>query len=129
MKVALVTGAAQGVGFATARLLAEKGYHVVMTDVQPLDAQVEALVALGGSVSALSGDISSEEFVAELAEKIARNHGAADVLVNNAGISLICSAEDTTIEQWQRVMNINLTGPFLLCREIVKQMLGRNRGT
>jgi NAD(P)-dependent dehydrogenase (short-subunit alcohol dehydrogenase family) len=69
MKVALVTGAAQGVGFATARLLAEKGYHVVMTDVQPLDAQVEALVALGGSVSALSGDISSEEFVVELAAK------------------------------------------------------------
>ena len=92
MKVALVTGAAQGVGFTTARLLAEKGYHVVMTDVQPLDAQVEALVALGGSVSALSGDISSEEFVVELAAKIARDHGAADVLVNNAGISLICSA-------------------------------------
>jgi NAD(P)-dependent dehydrogenase (short-subunit alcohol dehydrogenase family) len=128
MKVALVTGAAQGVGFATARLLAEKGYHVVMTDVQPLDAQVDALVALGGSVSALSGDISSEAFVVELAEKIARDHGAADVLVNNAGISLICSAEDTSIEQWQRVMNINLTGPFLLCREIGKQMLGRNRG-
>jgi NAD(P)-dependent dehydrogenase (short-subunit alcohol dehydrogenase family) len=128
MKVALVTGAAQGVGFATARLLAEKGYHVVMTDVQPLDTQVEALVALGGSVSALSGDISSEAFVVELAEKIAREHGAADVLVNNAGISLICSAEDTSIEQWQRVMNINLTGPFLLCREIGKQMLARNRG-
>ena len=70
MKVALVTGAAQGVGFATARLFAETGYHVVMTDVQPLDAQVDALGALGGSVSGLSGDISSEEFVVDLAEKI-----------------------------------------------------------
>lgn len=128
MRVALVTGAAQGVGFVTAKLLAETGYHVVMTDVQPLETQVEALVAFGGSISALAGDISSEKFVVELADQIAREHGAADVLVNNAGISLICSAEDTSIEQWQRVMSINLTGPFLLCREIGKQMLARRRG-
>ncbi|MGL4543525.1 MAG: SDR family NAD(P)-dependent oxidoreductase, partial [Polymorphobacter sp.] len=128
MRVALVTGAAQGVGFATAKLFAETGYHVVMTDLQPLDAQIQTLVADGGSVSALSGDISSERFVVELAEKIAREHQATDVLVNNAGISLICSAEDTSIEQWQRVMGINLTGPFLLCRELGKQMLARRRG-
>lgn len=128
MKVALVTGAAQGVGFVTAKLFAEKGYHVVLTDVQPLDAQIETLEALGGSVSALSGDISSEAFVIELAQKIAQEHEAADVLVNNAGISLICGAEDTSIEQWQLVMSINLTGPFLLCREIGKQMLARQNG-
>ena len=128
MRVALVTGSAQGVGFATAKLFAETGFHVIMTDVQPLDAQIEILAANGGSVSALSGDVSSEEFVIELAEKIAHEHGAADVLVNNAGISLICPAEDTSIEQWQRVISINLTGPFLLCREIGKQMLARRRG-
>lgn len=128
MRVALITGAAQGVGFATAKMLAEHAYHVVMTDVQPLDRQVETLVALGGRVSALSGDISSEAFVIALAEKIAQDHIAADVLVNNAGISLICGAEDTSIAQWQRVMDINLTGPFLLCREIGKQMLARGRG-
>jgi NAD(P)-dependent dehydrogenase (short-subunit alcohol dehydrogenase family) len=128
MRVALITGAAQGVGFVTAKLFAESGYYVVMTDVQPLDAQAEALAALGGSVSALSGDISSEEFVIELSEKVAREHEAADVLVNNAGVSLICPAEETSAEQWQRVMGINLTGPFLLCREIGKQMLPRRRG-
>lgn len=128
MRVVLVTGAAQGVGFVTAKLFAETGYHVVMTDVQPLDTQVQLLLANGGSVSALSGDVSSEAFIIELAEKIAREHEAADVLVNNAGISLICSAEDTSIEQWQRVMSINLTGPFLLCRELGKQMLARQKG-
>ena len=128
MKVALVTGAAQGVGFVTAKLLAQTGYHVVMTDMQPLNRQIETLAANGGSVSALSGDISSEDFIMELAEKIAHEHKAADVLVNNAGISLICPAEDTSIEQWQRVLNINLTGPFLLCREIGRQMLTRKRG-
>ena len=124
----MVTGAAQGVGFATAMMFAETGNHVVMTDVQPLDAQVELLAANGGSISALSGDVSSEDFIIELAEKIAREHKAVDVLVNNAGISLICPAEDTSIEQWQRVMSINLTGPFLLCREFGKQMLARQKG-
>ncbi len=128
MRIVLITGAAQGVGYATAKLFAETGYHVVMTDLQPLDAQIGTLSALGGSVSGLSGDISSEAFVTELAEKVAREHTAVDVLVNNAGISLICRAEDTSFDQWQHVMNINLTGPFLLCREIGKQMLARRRG-
>ena len=69
MRVALITGAAQGVGFATAKMFADTGYHVVMTDVQPLDAQIAMLAERGGSVSALSGDISSEAFVIELAKK------------------------------------------------------------
>lgn len=129
MKVALVTGAAQGVGFATAKLLADTGHHVVMTDLQNLDIQTNSLTFSGGNVTAYSGDISSEPFVLELAQKIAMEHGAADILVNNAGISLIQSAEETSIEQWQRVMGINLTGPFLLCREIGKQMLARGRGS
>jgi NAD(P)-dependent dehydrogenase (short-subunit alcohol dehydrogenase family) len=129
MKVALVTGAAQGVGFATAKLLADTGHYVVMTDLQNLDIQTNSLTSSGGNVTAYSGDISSEPFVLELAQKIAAEHGAADILVNNAGISLIQSAEETSIEQWQRVMGINLTGPFLLCREVGKQMLARGRGS
>ena len=128
MKVALVTGAAQGVGFATAKLFAETGHHVVMTDLQNIEAQANSLMASGAKVTALSGDISSESFVLELARKIASEHGAADILVNNAGISLIQSAEKTTIEQWQKIMAINLTGPFLLCREMGKLMLARGRG-
>jgi NAD(P)-dependent dehydrogenase (short-subunit alcohol dehydrogenase family) len=125
----LVTGAAQGVCFATAKLLADTGHYVVMTDLQNLDIQTNSLTSSGGNVTAYSGDISSEPFVLELAQKIAAEHGAADILVNNAGISLIQSAEETSIEQWQRVMGINLTGPFLLCREVGKQMLARGRGS
>lgn len=128
MRVAVITGAAQGVGFATAKLLAETGHHVVITDLQDLEIQTNSLTSSGGRVTALSGDISCESFILDLAEKIATEHGSADILVNNAGISLIRSAEDTTIEQWQRVMAINLTGPFLLCREIGKRMLARRRG-
>lgn len=65
----------------------------------------------------------------ELATFVARDHGGADVLVNNAGISMICPAEETTLEQWQRMMAINLQGPFLLCREFGKQMLAKGAGS
>lgn len=129
MKTAVVTGAAQGVGLATARLLAQNGHHVVMTDVQALDQQAAALQAEGLSVSAISGDVSSEAFATQLEEQVQADHGGADVLVNNAGISLICPAEETSLDQWQRVMSINLAGPFLLCRALGQQMLHKGQGS
>lgn len=129
MKTAVVTGAAQGVGLATAQLLAQNGHHVVMTDVQALDQQAAALQAEGLSVSAISGDVSSEAFATQLAEQVQADHGGADVLVNNAGISLICPAEETSLDQWQRVMSINLAGPFLLCRALGQQMLHKGQGS
>jgi len=67
--------------------------------------------------------------VRELAERVARDYGALDALVNNAGISLIAPAESTSAEQWQRVMNVNLFGPFLLCKYLGAQMLSRGRGS
>lgn len=128
-RVAVVTGAAQGVGFETSQMLAGLGYRVVMTDVQPLDGPLACIRAGGGQVEALVGDVSSEAFVATLAAHVAAAHGAADVLVNNAGISMIQPAEDTTAAQWQRVMDVNLLGPFLLCRELGRQMLARRCGS
>lgn len=128
-KVAVVTGAAQGVGFETSQLLATLGYTVVMTDVQPLEAAVAKIAAQGSKIEGLVGDVSSEEFVIGLAAHVAQTHGAADVLVNNAGISMIRPAEDTTAAQWQRVMNVNLLGPFLLCRYLGQQMLARRSGS
>ena len=129
MKTAVITGAAQGVGFVTARLFGNAGYHVVLTDIQPLDSALTELAADGCSVSGLSGDVASENFVATLAARVAADQGGADVLINNAGISLICAAEDTSLDQWQRVMAINLQGPFLLCRAFGKQMLERGLGS
>lgn len=129
MKTAIVTGAAQGVGLATARLLGQKGHHVVMTDVQTLDSQAASLASEGLSVSAFSGDISAPAFAAELAHLVAKEHGGADVLVNNAGISLICPAEETSFDQWQKVMAINLAGPFLLSQALGKHMLERGSGS
>jgi NAD(P)-dependent dehydrogenase (short-subunit alcohol dehydrogenase family) len=129
LKVAVVTGAAQGLGLVTAALLARQGFQVVLTDLQDLDAQVARLRADGLRAEGSSGDIASEPFVQQLAQRIERDHGGADVLVNNAGISMIGPAEDTTVAQWQRVMNVNLLGPFMLCKYFGAQMLKRRSGS
>ena len=129
MKVAVVTGAAQGLGLVTAALLARQGFQVVLTDLQDLDAQVARLRADGLRAEGMSGDIASEPFVQQLAQRIERDHGAADVLVNNAGISMIGPAEDTTVAQWHRVMNVNLLAPFMLCKYFGAQMLKRRSGS
>ena len=122
MPVALITGAAQGVGYTTAKTFAAMGYHVVLTDVQPLEAQIDALSALGGSVSALSGDISSEAFVTELAEKVARDHTAVDVLVNNAGIYVPKLMMETDATLFERHTRINQLGCFLGMKAVVPAM-------
>ena len=129
MKTAVVTGAAQGVGLVTAALLGRRGYEVILTDLQPLDEQLAKLTAEGLTVRGLVGDVSSQAFADELAGLVAKTYGEVDVLVNNAGISLISPAEDTSLAQWQRVMNINLQGPFLLSQALGRQMLARGTGS
>jgi NAD(P)-dependent dehydrogenase (short-subunit alcohol dehydrogenase family) len=129
MNTVVVTGAAQGVGLATAGLLARRKHRVILLDLQPLGAQIERLRSNGAEVHGFQGDVSSEPFVREISDRIGRDHGAADALVNNAGISLIVPAEDTSAEQWQRVMNVNLLGPFLLCKHLGTQMLAKGRGS
>jgi NAD(P)-dependent dehydrogenase (short-subunit alcohol dehydrogenase family) len=129
VKTVLVTGAAQGLGLTVATLLAQRAHRVILVDMQPLEAQVHELRAAGMAVEAKSGSVASEEFVAELATWSLERFGALDGLVNNAGVSLIQAAEDTTAAQWQRVMNVNLLGPFLLCRSLGAQMLERRAGS
>ena len=128
MKTIVVTGAAQGVGLSTAALLAQRGDRVILVDLKPVDEQVDRLRGSGAQAAGLSGDVSSEPFVQQLSQWLASEYGAADALVNNAGISLIAPAEETTAAQWQRVMDTNLFGPFLMCRYFGAQMLARRRG-
>jgi NAD(P)-dependent dehydrogenase (short-subunit alcohol dehydrogenase family) len=129
MKTILITGAAQGVGLITAAVLAQRGCRVMLVDIQPLGEQVARLKAAGGQAEGISGDVSREEFVQQLADRILGDYGALDGLVNNAGISLIVPAEETTAAQWQQVMAVNLFAPFLLCRHLGGQMLARRRGS
>ncbi len=129
MNSIIVTGAAQGVGLATAALLARTRHRVVLVDLQPLDPQLSALRESGADAVAISGDIASEDFVRGLAARLERDYGGVEGLVNNAGVSCIAPAEETTAAQWQRVMNGNLFGPFLLCKYLGAAMLARRRGS
>jgi NAD(P)-dependent dehydrogenase (short-subunit alcohol dehydrogenase family) len=129
MKTVIITGAAQGVGLATASLLARHQYRVILVDVQPMDAVIRRLRAAGAHADGVCGDISTESFAVELAGRVEAEYGAADALVNNAGISLITPAESTSAAQWQRVLAVNLFGPFLLCKYLGAQMLVRGRGS
>ena len=128
-RIAVVTGAAQGLGLVTARMLAQAGYRVLMLDKQPLDDVVAKLRAEALDVVGKSGDVADEAYVQSIASETGDAHGAADLLVNNAGISQIVPAEQTTAAQWRRVLDVNLLGPFLLCREFGRQMLARGRGS
>jgi len=129
MKTAIVTGAAQGLGLVTADWLSRLGFRVVLADLQPLDEPLARLRAAGRQVHGFCGDVCSAEFVAELGARVEADFHGAQVLVNNAGISLIAAAERTTVEQWRRVLEVNLFAPFLLCRQIGASMLQRRSGS
>jgi len=117
------------VGLATASLLARSNQRVILMDLQSVDAQVERLRAEGAEAVGISGDISSEPFVERAVRQMHDDFGAMDGLVNNAGISLISPAEETSAEQWRRVLDVNLFGPFLLCKHLGRPMLERGRGS
>jgi NAD(P)-dependent dehydrogenase (short-subunit alcohol dehydrogenase family) len=125
--VAVITGAAQGIGKRTAEVLAAKGFNLVLNDLRQPD---QTISNLGNAQSlVVLGDISSEAVVQTMLEQTLAKFGRADVLVNNAGISFIKPAEDITLHEWQQVINVNLTAPFLLCREFGKHMLARGSGS
>jgi NAD(P)-dependent dehydrogenase (short-subunit alcohol dehydrogenase family) len=127
--VAVVTGAAQGIGRRVAEVLAARGYSLALADKrEPADA-LESVLAQGASAFALTGDVSSEAYAAELTDRVLAEYGRVDVLVNNAGISLLLPAERTSAQQWRRVLEVNLTGPFLLSRALGAAMLAAGGGS
>ncbi len=128
-RVAVVTGAAQGIGRRVAEVLAERGYAVVLSDLrEPVEA-LQSVRERGGAALSVVGDVSAEEYAAELTGQVLGEFRRVDVLVNNAGVSLLVPAEQTTAEQWRRVLDVNLTGPFLLCQAIGSAMLAAGAGS
>ncbi|MFG2037020.1 SDR family NAD(P)-dependent oxidoreductase [Dactylosporangium sp. NPDC048998] len=119
-RVAVITGAAHGIGRRTAEVLAEEGYLLAVIDREPLPA-FDGL--------SFVGDVSDEGDVLRFAAEVESRYGRADVLVNNAGIASIAPAEETTAAQWRRVLEVNLTGPFLLCQAFGRAMLVRGSGS
>jgi len=118
-RVAAITGAAQGIGRRTADLLAAEGYALALLDRQPVAGFDGALT--------MAGDVSDPADVAGFAAAVDAAYGRIDVLVNNAGIACIAPAEETPVDVWRTVLDVNLTGPFLLCQEFGRRMLATSR--
>jgi NAD(P)-dependent dehydrogenase (short-subunit alcohol dehydrogenase family) len=113
-RVAIVTGAAQGIGRETARALGREGYALVLADLQAPDAILAELRATGSTATAVVGDLTDDATIARIVEAAQTQYGRIDAVVNNAGISNIGRAETVNRATFERVLGINLVAPFLL---------------
>jgi NAD(P)-dependent dehydrogenase (short-subunit alcohol dehydrogenase family) len=128
-RVAVVTGAAQGIGRRTAELLAERGYRLAIIDLrQPVEI-VDAIESAGGEAFGYAGNIADESVVEHFAAAVFDRFTHADVLVNNAGISFISPAEKTAAADYRRVLEVNLVAPFLLAKAFGEKMLEARSGS
>ena len=124
-KIALVTGAGSGVGRAAAAALARDGWHVVAVGrrAQPLAETVEVCEREGGSGSAVAADVSDPASVSALFDQVSAEHGRLDLLFNNAGTAAPpVPIDELDFEQWQRVVDVNLTGSFLCAQHAFRLM-------
>jgi len=130
-RVALVTGGAQGIGFACAEALSEAGATVIVADrnAEGARAAAKALGAKGRKAEAVELDVTDSSRVEIVAAEIAARHGKIDILVNNAGIARSeTPAEDVPDELWLNVHDVNLNGLFWCCRSFGKRMLAAGGG-
>ena len=129
-RVAVVSGAAAGIGRATAELFAEERARVVAADVAG-NAVREVAAGIrdaGGAATAVVADVSSEDGVEAVIGTAEDEFGPVDVLVNNAGVELKKLVEDTSLAEWERVLTTNLTSAFLMSRRVIRGMKDRRRG-
>jgi NAD(P)-dependent dehydrogenase (short-subunit alcohol dehydrogenase family) len=123
-KVALVTGAARGLGLAFAQRLAAEGASVVAVDRLEAVGLVEKLKRLGATAAgSFQIDVSDEEQVAGLAEVVLARYGRCDIIINNAGVVPLAPLSEITFAEWRSVMAINVDSMFLLCRALVPSMV------
>jgi NAD(P)-dependent dehydrogenase (short-subunit alcohol dehydrogenase family) len=128
-QVAVVTGAAQGIGRRTAELLAERGCSVGLSDLRPPTETMRVVASHGAEAMELLGDIADEAAVAKFAAAVQARWGRIDVLVNNAGISMIAPAENLSAAEYRRVLEVNLVAPFLLSKAFGAMMLSQRSGS
>jgi NAD(P)-dependent dehydrogenase (short-subunit alcohol dehydrogenase family) len=128
MKLAVITGAAQGIGRRTAETFAAAGYSLALLDLQACTSTLNGVRATGCEAVDFPGDISDESVVEATAEAIRARWNRVDVLVNNAGISSIAPAENIDARTFRRVLDVNLVAPFLLARAFGRMMLRQRSG-
>lgn len=130
-KVAIVTGAALGIGRAIAERLAMEGAKVVLTDINMKTGPevASSITQAGGAAHFVVQDVSSEGDWRQVLDETAKAFGQPDILVNNAGIYMIKPMVDTTVEEWRRLMDINALGVFLGMKHCAPAMVERRRGS
>jgi gluconate 5-dehydrogenase len=124
-KIALVTGATHGLGMAIATGLAEAGARIVINDIsaEKLDNAVREYSSKGINVKAYLFDVTDEKNVKEYLERIGNEVGPIDILVNNAGIIKRIPILELSVEDWQQVLDIDLTGPFIMSKYVVQKFM------
>ncbi len=129
-KVAIVTGSSSGIGRATSRLLAQKGYSVAMCDILERGREVASEIESEGGVSTFFRcDVAIESEVIQAVNHTLKSLGRIDVLVNNAGIVLVRALDEITWDEYQKVVNVNLGGIFLFCKHVIPVMKRQKSGS
>jgi len=129
-QVAIITGASSGIGAGVAKALAAAGATVVVNYPVPVtkdsaDAVLKEIIAAGGSGITYACDVSKEDEVIKMFADVVAQFGTIDILVNNAGLQRDAKFTEMTLEQWNYVLAVNLTGQFLCAREAIREFLRR----
>ncbi len=128
-RIAIVTGAAQGIGRGIALMLAESGAKVAVVDISDkIDDVAKIIRNLGSSALALKCNVADHEEVRKASEKVLSEYGKVDILVNNAGIYPFKPFVEMTEEDWDKVMDVNVKGIFNFTKAVLPQMIKRNYG-
>lgn len=121
-KTAIITGAAQGLGRACAELFSEQGARLVLADISPEVEQVATGLSRGHEAQGLVADLTDESAAQAVCEKAVESYGGIDILVNAAGTTQVHGVAETTLAEWQRTLQTNLTSQFLMMRGVLPTM-------
>ncbi|QQK78430.1 SDR family oxidoreductase [Salicibibacter cibarius] len=130
-KVAIITGGGQGIGEQIAKTFGREGAKIVVAELnEETGSKVSSELRDSGIESIfVKTDVSNEQSIIDMVESAKKQFGGIDILVNNAAIAVRKSVVDTTLDDWQKVMNVNLTGPFLGSKYTIPEMINRNGGS
>jgi 3-oxoacyl-[acyl-carrier protein] reductase len=129
-QVAIVTGASRGIGQAISVALARRGCAVTLAarNEAKLENLAQQIRDDGGRALAVCTDVSEPSQIDRMVAETIRSFGQIDILVNNAGILILKMVMDTTLQDWQRTLDVNLTAVFLACKAVLPHMIARQRG-
>ena len=127
-KVAIVTGGSSGIGQAISLLFAREGAKVMIADINSADDTLATIRNAGGQAEFINTDVSDSSQVRRLVSETLRMLGAVDVVCNNAGVELLKLVTETGEDEWDRVIDINLKGPFLVSKYVLPHMISKKDG-